>query len=115
MSSTILDDQEELSQVTIEVLELVDNLKTKTKESMVRGERSILKGITIFEEVVKKLNPSKMNDNVISIIISYVSILVFKQEEEREHIDTGVRYGVNQCYMMLDMYGKAKKRELVCS
>ena len=113
MSSTILNDQEELNQVTIEILELVENLKKQTKKSMVIGEVSIIKGITLFEEVIKELNPSKIDDNVISIIISYVSIIMFKQEEKKQHIDIKMRYGINQCYMLIDIYNKSKKRELV--
>ena len=113
MSSTMLNNQEEFNQVTIEVLELIDNLKQKTKKSMVIGETSIIKGITIFEEVIKELDPEKIDDSVISMIISYVNIILFKQEEKRQHVDAGVRYGVNQCYMLIDMYNKRKKRELV--
>ena len=113
MSSTILDNQEELNGVTIEVLELIDNLKKKTRESMVIGEASIIRGITLFEEVIKELNPDKIDDNIISMIISYVNIILFKQEEKRQHVDAGVRYGVNECYMLIDMYNKRKKRELV--
>lgn len=113
MSSTILNDQDELNQVTIEILELLNNLKKKTKESMVSGETSIIKGITLFEEVVKELNPNKMDDNVISIIVSYVSIILFKQEEKRQHVDVKMRYGINQCYMLIDIYSKSKKRELI--
>ena len=113
MSSTILDDQEELNQVTIEVLELLNNLKKKTKESMVSGETSIIKGITLFEEVIRELNPNKIDDNVISIVISYASIILFKQEEKKQHVDVKMRYGINQCYMLIDVYNKSKKRELV--
>jgi len=113
MSSTILNDQEELNQVTIEILGLLDNLKKRTKESMVVGEMSIIKGITLFEEVIKELNPDKIDDNVVSIIVSYVSIILFKEEEKRQHVDSKVHYGVQQCYMVIDMYNKRKKRELV--
>ncbi len=115
MSSTILNDQDELNQVTIEVLELVDNLKKRIKESMMVGERSILKGVTLFEEVIKELNPNEINDNVISIIVSYVSIILFKQEEKKQRVDNMVHYGIQQCYMMIDIYNKSKKRELVLS
>ncbi len=108
-----MNDQEELNQVTIEMLELVGNLKKQTKKSMVIGEVSIIKGITLFEEVIKELNPSKIDDNVISIIISYVSIILFKQEEKKQHIDIKMRYGIHQCYMLIDIYNKSKKRELV--
>jgi len=113
MSSTILNNQEELNQVTIEILGLIENLKEQTKKSMVIGEVSIIKGITLFEEVIKELNPSKIDDNVISIIVSYVSIILFKQEENKQHIDIKMRYGINQCYMLIDIYHKSKKRELV--
>ena len=113
MSSTIENNQEELNQVASEILALIENLKQKTKESMVIGERSILKGITIFEEVIKELNPDKIDDNVMSMIISYVSILLFKREETTQHVDSKMRHGINECFCVIDFYNKRKKRELV--
>ena len=113
MSSTIENETEELSQVTMEILALTENLKQKTKESMVLGETSILKGIVLFEEVIKELNPDKIDAGIISMIISYVSIILYKKEEETQHVDSRVHYGIQQCYMMIDLYNKRKKRELV--
>ncbi len=113
MSSTIENETDELSQVTEEILALIENLKNNTKKSMMIGERSILKGITIFEEVIKKLNPEKIDDGIISMIISYTNIVLFRQEEKEQHIDNQVHYGIQQCYMMLDIYGKRKIRELI--
>ena len=113
MRSTIEHNTEELSQVTEEILALTDNLKQKTKDSMTLGERKIIEGITIFEEVVKELNPDTIDDGIISMIISYVNIILFRREEKAQHVDNRVHYGVEQCYMILDIYGKRKKRELI--
>ena len=113
MSSTIENNTDELSQVANEILALTNNLKKRTKESMVVGEKSILKGIVLFEEVIKELNPDVINDGVISMIDSYVSIIMFKQEEKTQQVDNRVHLGIQQCYMVIDMYNKRKKRELV--
>jgi hypothetical protein len=113
MSSIVENECEELSQVTEEILALTENLKKSIKESMVVGERSIIKGITLFEEVIKELNPDKIDDGIISMIISYVSIVLYKQEEQMQRVDNKVHYGVSQCYMLIDLYNKKKKRELV--
>lgn len=113
MSSTIENNAEELSQVTKDILGLTNNLKKRTKESMVVGEKSIIKGITLFEEVIKEINPDVIDDGIISMIISYVSIVLFRKEEKEQRVDNSVHFGIQQCYMVIDMYNKRKKRELV--
>ena len=113
MSSTIENETEELSQAVEEILALTENLKHKTKESMVVGDTNIIKGITLFEEVIKELNPQYIDDGIISMIISYISIILFKEEEKKQRVDNRVHYGVEQCYVILDLYNKRKKRELV--
>ena len=113
MEKTIEDVELELSDVTLEILSLTDNLKEKTKSSMMIGERHILKGIVIFEEVVKELNPEVINDEVLYMIRSCVNIVLFKEEEKTQRVNNHVHYGVNTCYTMLDLLNKSKKRELV--
>ena len=111
MNNTI-EEKEELSETTYEILSLTDNLKKRTKESMVIGESFILRGVTIFEEIIKEINPDKMDDGIVSMIVSYVSIYVFRQEERNQKINHYVQYGINQCFMMLDLHNKSIKRKI---
>ena len=100
----------ELSSVTFEILSLTNNLKEKTKKNMMVGERYILDGIIIFEEIVKKLNPETMNDEVLNMIYTCVNIVLFRKEEQYQHVNNYVHYGINSCYSIIDMYNKSKKR-----
>ena len=80
---------------------------------MIIGERDILKGIAIFEEVIKGLNPDKIDDDTMSIIINCVDIVISGLEEKAQHVNTKVHYGIEQCSLVVDIYNKRKKRELV--
>ena len=113
MSSTIENYQNEYNQLTCEILGYIDNLRTKTKESMMIGEKHILRGIDIFEEAVKAINPIQLNDEAIYLIDKCVSIALFKEEERRGKVNSNIHYGINSCYMMLDIYNKTKKRALI--
>lgn len=113
MEKTVEGSQIVLNDVTIELLNLTNNLKEKTKDAMMVGEGNILRGIIIFEEVLRGLNPDIIDDDVIYMIESCVNIVLFKEEEKRQHINNHVHYGVNSCYAMMHMYNRAKKRALI--
>ena len=113
MSSTIEELQDEYNQVTYEILDHINNLREKTRESMMVGEKNILRGIDIFEEAVKAINPIQLGDEEIYLIGRCVNIALFKEEEKRGKVNSDIHYGINTCYMMLDFYNKAKKRTLV--
>ena len=113
MSSTIDNSQDEFNQVTYEILDHIDNLREKTKKSMVVGEAHILKGYDIFEEAVKAVNPIILNDEAIYLIGRCVNIALFKEEERKGRVNSNIHYGISSCYMMLDFYNKSKKRILI--
>ena len=113
MSSIIEECQDEYNQVTYEILDRIDNLRNKTKESMMVGELNILKGIDIFEEAVKAINPIMLDDEAIYLIKRCINIALFKEEEKNGRVNNHIHYGVNSCYMMLDFYNKSKKRTLI--
>ena len=109
MEKTVEGSQIILNDATIEILNLTDNLKKKTKGAMMIGEVNILRGIVIFEEVLKGLNPDIIDDEAIYMIESCVNIVLFKEEEKSQHVNNHVHYGVNACYSVIDMYNKSKK------
>ena len=113
MDITINNGQSELSDITLAILEMTDNFREKTKQGMVIGERHILKGITIFEEVIKGLNPEVIDDESLYMIRSCVNIVLFKEEEKTQHVNNHVHYGVSACFSMVDRLNNQKKRELV--
>ena len=104
------DGKRELSDVTLEILNLTNNLKEKTKNSMMIGEANIIRGIVAFEETVKEINPEELNDDAIYMIMSCIRVVLFKEEERKQHVDNYVHYGVNSCFMALDIYNKSIKR-----
>ena len=103
----------EFNQVTYEILDRIENLRKKTKESMMVGEVHILRGIDIFEESVKAINPVVMNEEATYLIGRCINIALFREEERRGRVNPYIRYGIESCYMMLDIYDKSKKRMLV--
>ncbi len=113
MSSTIEEYKDEYNQVTYEILDYIDNLRTKTKESMMVGESHILRGINIFEEAVKAINPVQLDDEAIYLIGRCINIALFKEQERTGRVNSNINYGINSCYMMLDFYNKSKKRTLI--
>ena len=113
MSSTIEYDQNEYNQVTCEIIDNINNLRNRTKESMMVGEAHILRGIDIFEAAVKAINPLQLDEQAIYLIRRCVNIALFKEEERRGKVNSNIHYGVNSCYMMLDFYNKSKKRSLI--
>jgi hypothetical protein len=113
MSSTIEEYKDEYNQVTYEILDYIDNLRTKTKESMMVGESHILRGINIFEEAVKAINPVQLDDEAIYLIGRCINIALFKEQERTGRVNSNINYGINSCYMMLDFYNKSKKRTFI--
>ena len=113
MYNAVEECQDEFNQVTYEILDHIDNLRNKTKESMMVGESHVLRGIDIFEEAVKAINPPKLNEEAIYLIGRCVDIALFKEHEKRGKINNNIHYGINSCYMMLDFYNKSKKRALI--
>ena len=107
MSITINElDHEELNEVANNILDRLNKLKENIKKSMMVGEKDILKGIEIVEEVIKELNPSEMDDDILSMIESCANIVLYKKEERIEHVNSYVHYGINMCYTVLEGYNR---------
>ena len=106
-----LKEEEELTEVTKDLIERTNVIKENVKKSMVVGEVNILKGIIIFEVVLKKVNPSIINDNVVSEISNYIVLYLRQKEEKEEKVNNYIHHGVNQCLTMLDLYNKSIKRK----
>ena len=106
-----LKEEEELTEVTKDLIERTNVIKENVKKSMIVGEVNILKGIIIFEVVLKKVNPSIINDNVVSEISNYIALYLRQKEEKEEKVNNYIHHGVNQCLTMLDLYNKSIKRK----
>ncbi len=113
MNGTVIEMQAEYTAVTYELLDRLDNLKKKTKESMTVGELNILKGIMIVEEAVRAINPNILDDDSISMIQKCVDIVIYKENEKGRHINSHMRYGIDMCYMMIDILNRSKNNKFV--
>ena len=113
MSSTDIEKEIEYNEITNELLDRIDNLRKKTKASMLVGESNILKGIIIVEEAVKAINPFHLDDESISMIQKCVDIMVYKEEEMKGKVNSHIRYGIDMCLMMIEIFCRSKKHALV--
>lgn len=102
---------EELTELTQELLIRTKMIRDSVKKSMVVGEFDILRGIIIFEVVLKELNPSKMDDNEITRITNFINVYLRNKEEREQKVNKYIHHGVSQCLVMLDGYNKAIKRK----
>ena len=64
--------EKELTQVTNELLERTNILKENGKKSMMVGEVNVLRGIVIFEVILKEINPEVVDEAEVNIIENYV-------------------------------------------
>ena len=106
-------DEKELTEVTKELLERIEILRKNLKKSMTRGESSIVKGIIIFEAILKEVNPSVLDESEIVKIEEYTKRYLIEKEERTQHVDSYVHYGVDRCLLILATYNKYKDKKLI--
>ena len=102
----------ELTNVTNELLERTNILKVNGKKSMMKGEVNVLRGIVIFEVILKEINPEVVDEAEVNVIENYVNIYMTKKEEQTQTVNNYVHYGINLCFSMLENYIKENKHEL---
>ena len=66
--------EKELTQVTNELLERTNILRENGKKSMMKGEVNVLRGIIIFEVILKEINPEVMDDAEINVVKNYINV-----------------------------------------
>ena len=94
---------EELTLVTNELLERTSNLKERTMESMVVGDTYVVRGITIFEEKLKEINPDKIDEEMIQYIDAIINEYVMPLSSRHSNL---IRYGISLSMMILYNYEK---------
>ena len=99
-------EENKLSIVTGEMLDRTDYLKKCVKESMSIGYVYIIKGIIIFEEVLKNINPFEMSDNVIDTIQMRINDILEKRELIFNHY---CLLGIKRCYFIAYDYNLVQK------
>ena len=104
--------REELTEVTNELLNQTNIIKENIKKSMVVGEVNILKGVIIFEVILKEVNPVVINDEEVNRIINIINMYLNTKEEKEQKVNNYVHHGINKCIIMLDMYNKNIKRKV---
>ena len=101
MNSIVLED---LSLVTVDLLERTGAIKNIIINSMMSGQDYIIIGVELFEKILKENNPSSINNDV---------ILEIKKEIDNILSTNHNRYvsiGVSRCFMMLEAYNIIKSR-----
>ena len=100
------------SEVTIQLLTRIDDLKKSIKNSMTVGEVNILKGILIFETILKEIDPLVLDRNEIDKIEEYTRKYLIKKEDDMQRVNAYVHYGVNRCFLILETFNNAKEKKL---
>ena len=106
-----MDEVKEMTTETLNLLIMTEDLKRDIRKSMMRGEESILRGITMFETMVKAMNPEKIDDEQIEFIESNVRRHLRNREETLQKINPSMHYGVNRCFLILENNYRTKKIE----
>ena len=99
----------ELTTTTIEILEMITAMRHDIESSMMVGERNILRGIDIFEKILKEINPDTIDSNQVIKIEEYISLKLQKDEDSCQRVNSFIHYGINRCYSVLEAYNKYSK------
>ena len=104
-------EEKELTEVTKELLNRTNDLKESTKHSMIKGEVNIIRGINIFEIIIKDINPESINEVEINKIHKYVDTYMMQKEELTQSVNNYIHQGITLCYGILHFYFKEIKRK----
>ena len=102
----------EYNDVTKDLLERIKDLKKDIRNSMMHGEYNILKGIVIFETILKEFNPRVLDDNEIAKIEGFVRRYLIEKEEKMQHVNAYVHYGINRCFLILESYNNVEEEKI---
>ena len=79
---------------------------------MMKGEVNVLRGITIFEMILKEINPEVLDEAEVKYIENYVNTYMNKKEEQAQTVNNLVHYGIGLCFTVLENYIKEKNKSL---
>jgi len=103
----------ELTKLTSDLILETEKLKKSIREEMMVGEKEILKGIVFFEEVIKEMNPNRLDDEVVYKIRAYTTHTLSVMEEKMQKVNNHMHLGIVKCFWMLDGYNrKTRKHQL---
>ena len=82
----------ELSPITLEICNRLEEYKSNIKRDMVVGEDKIISGVNIVEEIIKEMNPSKVEDEIIDKIDAIIQKYEMKKERKMQVINNYNEY-----------------------
>ena len=94
----------ELSPITLEICNRLEEYKSNIKRDMVVGEDKIISGVNIVEEIIKEMNPSKVEDEIIDKIDAIIQKYEMKKERKMQVINNYVRCGFVYAVMIVGSY-----------
>ncbi len=105
--------KKELTTITSELLERTNEIKENAKKSMMIGEVNVIRGIIIFEVILKEINHSELGNAEINAIKKFVDAYMIKQDDILQRSNNYVNYGIALCYLVMDNYNKMRMSQLV--
>ena len=102
----------EFNEATNDLLKRIEDLKKDITNSMTHGETKIIKGITIFEAILKEFNPSVLDKEKIFEMEEYTRRYLIEKEEKMQRVNAYVHYGINRCFLILESYNNIKEKKL---
>ena len=103
-------EEKELNAVTKDLLYKTEILKNEIKNSMMHGEFNIIRGIVIFEVILKELNPAFINDEEVNKIENFTRKYLIEKEEKMQKVIPYIHYGINRCFIILESYNVMIKK-----
>ncbi len=96
----------ELNSGASELLAAIDNYRRIIEKGDAFGKPGILRGITIFEGVIRDVNPNVIDEKVETTIQQSVETYLVRKEDNMQHVDTVARRGISTCLIILSNHTK---------
>ena len=105
-------EEKEYSIVTNELLERIKFLRYSVASNYIPGDKEIIRGIDLFETILKEINPEHLDKNMQIYIESIVDKEITKINDQKQSVNHNMNYGIVCCYTILEGYNKTKQRNL---
>ena len=107
--------ENEYTLLTKDLLKRTEYIKESIASSMVVGDTSIIRGVVIFEDIVKGFNFDEIDNNTIEWLNNYIINMLNNKKGNFKNVNNYVYFGIERCFMMLYSYYKTnilnKKKE----
>lgn len=99
----------ELTDFTVMLINRLSKYKDKIKESKVLGNVLVLRGVEIFEEMIKEVNPISMSEDEVELFWQKINSSMLEREYRLQNMNSYIRLGIQDCVVILWGVVKSKK------